>query len=371
MVTMKINIQLSNNRSVQISNSIIGKTFENEATILNFLLPEEMGDKNLYLEFEKPDNTKFVTPKLKILTPEETEEVVTHYVEYSISNSLLDIPGDLKCEVVLKNNDGLVFKTYTMQFTILNSINASEELPEQYPDFVSETQKVIDLIEIEGTGDKYLSNDGTYKEVQGGTNDYDNLNNKPISYLTGTEDNIIYLKDLDTGNYIINGLYMPYENADISSTGNNTYIKAEKTDTDIYIVLDDVINNNKEHYRISIDGSSYEREVISYANIQNKLTISTSTRTSIYTTLNDNTSYQCSVEPTRIILKFPTEREVGFKCNLVFKTGETIPTFTCDYDIKWHGDSVTDNVFTINANKFYTIDFWQDVNNFNAEVREV
>ena len=139
----------------------------------------------------------------------------------------------------------------------------------------------------------------------------------------------------------------------------------------IYIVFNDVINNNKEHYQIAIDGSSYIRNVISYNNLKQKENITTNSRTSTSTTLQDNLSYQTSGNQTRITLKFPEEREVGFRCWYVFKTGNTIPTFTCDYDIKWHGDAIQENVLTISANKYYTIEFWQDVNGLNAEVREV
>lgn len=136
---MKINIELYNNRVIKCDQNIIGKTLENEATVLHFNLNEEMVDKDFYIEFEKADGTKFSTPKLDIKKSEETEQ----YVEYAIPNSLLDIKGNLKCEVVLRKN-GIVFKTCTLKFTILNSINASEEVVEEYPDFINEAQKVLD-----------------------------------------------------------------------------------------------------------------------------------------------------------------------------------------------------------------------------------
>lgn len=366
---MTIEIYLSNNREVKCDNLIIGKMNENKATTLKFILTEEMINKDFYIEFEKNDGTKFVTPKLEIQTNENEIIKTSGIVEYEIPNTILDIKGDLKVEVILKSEE-IIWKSYTKKFNILNSINASEELPGQYPDFVSETQKVIDLIDITGEGNKYLSNDGTYKEVASGSSDYNNLENKPITYLV-VEETPIYLNTLTTGKYIINGIYLPYKEADISATGNNTYIEVETTDTEVYVLLNDITNNNKEHYQIAIDGSSYTRTVISYNNLKYKETTTTNSRTSTSTTLQDNYSYQTSGNQTRITLKFPTEREVGFRCWYVFKTGDTIPTFTCDYDIKWHGDSVQDNVFTINANKYYTIEFWQDINTFNAEVREV
>lgn len=50
---MKINIYLNNDRTYECNNLIIGKTYENEATKLWFMLDEEMYDKDFYLEFEK------------------------------------------------------------------------------------------------------------------------------------------------------------------------------------------------------------------------------------------------------------------------------------------------------------------------------
>ena len=169
---MIIKINLKDNREVLYKNKIIGKTFENEATILHFELDEEMVDKDFYIDFEKIDGTKISTPRL---------EIENNFVKYAIPNSLLDLKGELNAEVVLRK-DGVVFKTYTMNFTILDSINATNKIPSQYPDFVSEAQKILDIIETNGKGNMYLSDDGTYKKVSGsgsGTSDYNELENKP------------------------------------------------------------------------------------------------------------------------------------------------------------------------------------------------
>lgn len=188
---MNINIKLKNNRAVECNNLVIGKTFENEATILQFELTEQMINKDFYIEFEKEDGAKFCTPKLeaKILYQGTgTDNFLSAYVEYAIPNSLLDIQGNLKLEVILRK-DKEVWKSHTIKFNVLSSINASKEIPEEYPDFIenaqniiNEFEKVIDTIVIDGSGYKFLSDDGTYKEVEGasgGTRDYNNLENKP------------------------------------------------------------------------------------------------------------------------------------------------------------------------------------------------
>lgn len=154
---MDIELKLSINRGVICSNSIIGKTYENKATRLIFELPDEMINKWFYIEFELPDGTKISTEKLEILD---------NKVIYEIPNNLLESQGKLKLEVVLRNADNLVWRSYTQTFNIINSINATEYIEEEYKDFITESQKVIDLVELNGDGYSYLSNDGTYKRVE-------------------------------------------------------------------------------------------------------------------------------------------------------------------------------------------------------------
>lgn len=370
---MKTIITINDNREVICSSAIIGKTYENEATILHFDLTDEMKNKDFYLDFEKPDGTKLSTPRLDIKSSYlgESDTSLKHYVDYAIPNSLLDIKGNLKCEVVLRSN-GVVFKTYTIKFNILNSINASGEIPEQYPDFVSEAQKVIDLIDTTGDGTMYLSNDGTYKQGgSGGTSDYNDLENKPITYLTGTDETPIYFNTLETGIYIFNGVTQPYKDADITGNAVNVFVQVLKLEEYISLMYDDLANNEIEYFKVMIDGSSYESKAYNLNDLKPRENIITSSRTTISTRLYDNYNYQVSSIPTRILLNFDENKSVGFRCTFVFKTGDTIPKFQCDYDIKWHGDSIENNVFTINPNKSYTIEFWQDVNCFNANVREV
>lgn len=362
---MTIEIKLKDNRNAECSSSIIGKTYENKATILKFYLTEEMTNKDFYIEFEKPDASKFATARQELISTDDS-----NVVEYEVPNSLLDLMGELKVEAVMRIDD-VVWKSYTLKFNILNSINASEDIPGKYPDFISEAQKVIDLVDTAGDGTKYLSDDGTYKEVAGGSSDYNNLTNQPIKYLTGTDETPVYFNELATGKYILNGKTQPYENADITIYANNFLIEVEKTTTEVNVSFDNVSINSKEYYNVLMDGSAYNHSSILYGELKQQEKIITNSRTLVSATINDNQSYQISSNPSRITVSFPSEREVGFRCWLVFKTDDSLPTFTCDYDIKWHGDSVVDNTFTMNANKSYTIEFWQDINNFNAEVREV
>lgn len=154
-----ININFISNKEIEADKRVIGKTFENKIKILKIKIPPNFKDWNLYLEFEKYNGDKLTTPKLEII--ESNEE---YYSQYTIVNSLLDVEGYLKMEIIFKKDD-VIFKSYSLDFRILSSINASEEIPEKYPDFVSDAQKVLDSIEFKGNGDKYLADNGTYKNI--------------------------------------------------------------------------------------------------------------------------------------------------------------------------------------------------------------
>ena len=135
---MVITLSISNDRIVSSDQHIIGKTNENKSTILSINVDSLLGNKDLYLEFEKSNGEKYVSKPLKL---NKLEEDGTYNATFEMVNSLLDSKGELKCEVVLRNDDNYVFKSYTYKFYVMDSINASETLQEENPDFISEAKK--------------------------------------------------------------------------------------------------------------------------------------------------------------------------------------------------------------------------------------
>lgn len=268
----EIIIKLSNDRTIECSSSIIGKTYENEATILKFNLTEKMIDKNFYIEFEKPDGTKLVTPKLEVKL-DESEIIKTHgTVEYAIPNSLLDLEGELKLEIVLRNSNEMVWKSYALKFDILEAINATETIPEQYPDFVSEAEKVMNLIEFDGEGNKYLSNDGTYKELQSGSSDYDNLDNKPVIRIIDQEEPVV-IRNLESGQYIFKGRFKAYKEATSTySFSSPCFVNLVRTTSKTSMQLFYPIGNRVQFFEITDSESTYQNiglsnlATISYVN---------------------------------------------------------------------------------------------------------
>jgi hypothetical protein len=121
----------------------IGRRGENEAEIIRVILPEDLQDKWLFLEFEKPDGTKFTTSKI---------DIINGVGEYSISGNLLDTAGMLKLEVVMRDEKGICWKSEPKKYSVIESINASDEVEKSNPDFITEAQKLLDEIKETGGG---------------------------------------------------------------------------------------------------------------------------------------------------------------------------------------------------------------------------
>ena len=150
----RIPITIDERGSVKKDITILAMENENISKTLSVLLPNSILDKWLYIEFEKADHTKFVSPKLT---------ATGSYIEYPLGINLLNQTGKLICQVVAKNGDNLVWKSNKFDFSVSSSINATEEVVEANPDVLADLQKQIDNIEVGG----------------GGTTDYNNLINKP------------------------------------------------------------------------------------------------------------------------------------------------------------------------------------------------
>lgn len=150
-------ITIDERGSVKKDIQILAMENENISKRFSILLPNSITDKWLYIEFEKADGTKSVSEKLK---------ATGNYIEYDVNNQLT-IKGKLICQVVAKNEKGLVWKSNKFDFTIPSSINATEEVAASNPDVLADLQKQIDNI---GTGGatvdltNYYSKDETYSK---------------------------------------------------------------------------------------------------------------------------------------------------------------------------------------------------------------
>lgn len=341
----------------------IGKTFENEATILKILLHGDMVENDVYLEFKKEDCSKFMTQPLQIVNDEDNN----YYVEYKMPNSLLDQIGNLRMEIVLRKDD-YVWKSYAIDFDVLDSINASNEVAQENDDFFSYVMDRVNIIQKDGEGNKYLADDGTYKEVQGGASDYDDLTNKPITrVVSGDKTNKYPLRDLETGQYILTGYFTPYSGIDVSMVAMDVFTIVTRTDSTSYIQMIFPFNNQIQY--IKTTDTSYEMNFLSLNNLQKKMNVVENTySTAVTIQLNDRNSFQYTKDLKKLTVNLPANIEAGYNAQIVFNSGSTATEFIFDEEITWIGDDVSNSEFTPQPNRYYTIDVWKDVNKLIAKV---
>lgn len=150
----RVPITIDERGGVKKDITILAMENENISKTLSILLPNSILDKWLYIEFEKADHTKFVSPKLT---------ATGGYIEYDLGINLLNQTGKLICQVVAKNGDNLVWKSNKFEFSVSSSINATEEVAANNPDILADLQKQIDNIDVGGGTD--LTNYYTKEEV--------------------------------------------------------------------------------------------------------------------------------------------------------------------------------------------------------------
>lgn len=127
----------------------IGVSGENDVETLKIVLDEEKIIENIkpYLEIEFPDNTKGSINMNKV---SDTE------AEIKVKNSLLKQEGCLKLEFVLVSKDTTVFKSEIFKLKVLEAINATETLEEDYPNVfqdIEEMKKDIEKLKENGGAD--------------------------------------------------------------------------------------------------------------------------------------------------------------------------------------------------------------------------
>ena len=130
----KICASIDRNHIYNCTCKIIARTGEHESTELEITLAEELCNCWAYLDFRKPDGSTFKTPKL---------DIIDNKVIYAISAALVDQDGDIEVQLVLQNANGLIWKSSIKKYTVIGSINATDdiEVPE---DFITNAQKLLD-----------------------------------------------------------------------------------------------------------------------------------------------------------------------------------------------------------------------------------
>lgn len=133
-----IEFYVSDKHEVKCNACFIGRTGENEAEEIRVIVPDCVCDKWLYLDFEKPDGTKFKTPRI---------DIVDGIGSYMIGGNLVDTAGMLKIEAVLQDESGICWKSEKKEYYVSKSIDATETVEKSSPDFIEQAQAVLDQVE--------------------------------------------------------------------------------------------------------------------------------------------------------------------------------------------------------------------------------
>lgn len=175
--TIKINCE--NRFYSHKDKDFIGVSNENEVEKLRIELDEEkiIEDTIPYLEIEFPDMTK------KII---QMNRISNTIAEIEIKNSLLSKEGCLKLQFVLINNDNTVFKSEIFELKVLEAINATETLEDDYPSVFSDINDIKErLKKVEETAITGAQGPKGDKGDKGDPFTYDDFTSEQLEKLRG------------------------------------------------------------------------------------------------------------------------------------------------------------------------------------------
>lgn len=168
-------------RMVNLPRQFISVDGENLQSELVFSFIDEFVNGQARLEYEINDKKNYIVLNKQSDT-------------YTIPiKNILTINGQIDMQLVItesENENGIpVFKSNKFYLYCNESINAVNEAPDGYELWIDHANsklnridEIAEIIKTDGTGNKYLSDDGTYKTIKGGTGgtfNYEELDNKP------------------------------------------------------------------------------------------------------------------------------------------------------------------------------------------------
>lgn len=146
---------------VFLNKKVLGINGENLQGNIVFEFLDQFVDGIAWLELETKETKGYL-----LLTKENNT------YKLPILSSLLAKKGYLTMQLRItesENVEGIpVFKSNEFYLEVKGAINSTETIEEQYPSWVDMVNEKINVIKTDGKGNKYLSDDGTYKYVEGG-----------------------------------------------------------------------------------------------------------------------------------------------------------------------------------------------------------
>lgn len=139
-----IRVTIGRDHTFNCDTVVIGRTGEHIISRFEIDLPAELCTMWPYLDFKKPNGEKVITKRL---------EIADGKIGYDIPNGLLDKNGTLEAQLLLKTENGETWKSASKKFVVLESIDASDEIPAK-EDFITDAQNLLDeLTEAKENGE--------------------------------------------------------------------------------------------------------------------------------------------------------------------------------------------------------------------------
>lgn len=131
MNILKINL-MRDSRAVYPDSDILGIDGENKQTYLEFCFIDKFVDGEALLEVQR-DNEKYYI----IL-----EKNIDKYV-LEVKNSLVNKEGSIKFQLRVFNNDNVVFKSQIFELNVLEAINSTEKIPDEYTTWIEDANQKL------------------------------------------------------------------------------------------------------------------------------------------------------------------------------------------------------------------------------------
>ncbi len=116
------------------------KLMQNSAWVdsLNFIFRDDFAYNYFRVDFEKPDGTKYISPLLEI----ENGECLLN-----IETAITDTVGKGKLQITYAEGE-TIYKTALIEYEVIESINATEDIPESNPLWIEQINET--LVSING-----------------------------------------------------------------------------------------------------------------------------------------------------------------------------------------------------------------------------
>ena len=168
-----IRVTIGRDHTFNCDTVVIGRTGEHIISRFEIDLPEELCNMWPYLDFKKPNGEKVITKRL---------EIAGGKIGYDIPNGLLDKNGTLEAQLLLKTENGETWKSASKKFVVLESIDASDAVPEK-EDFITDAQNLLDELTEAKENGEFNGKDG--KDGIDGVVDYSLVANALKGSATG------------------------------------------------------------------------------------------------------------------------------------------------------------------------------------------